>query len=97
MEKMLQETLKIPAQPIATHGKRPRPELQGLTGVYRYVPLTDITTEELAELVELLVMGLAVGTKMVPPPLLDITYQTLSDEAKRHIQVKEKSNLIVPR
>lgn len=69
----------------------------GQKRMYLYDPQPDITVAELAEVVSFLPCGIMVVIQAIPPQAVDVVFDSMSEGAKRHFQVKELSSIVVPR
>ena len=76
--------------------QKPRLLFPGEGHLFAYMPKEDITAFELAEATGLLATISLVATGKAPPRITEMFFVTMSEGAKRHFAVKQKSNLVVP-
>jgi len=91
---MIAQVPQVPDQ--SKVGEHPHLIMGGKVRFYMYVPHSDVTVSELAEIVGFIPVGLAVLAKALPPQTLDMFFEAMSEGAQRHFQVKEKSSIVVP-
>ena len=80
---MIAQVPQVPDQ--SKVGEHPHLIMGGKVRFYMYVPHSDVTVSELAEIVG-----------FIPPQTLDMFFEAMSEGAQRHFQVKEKSSIVVP-
>jgi hypothetical protein len=69
---------------------------KGAKSVYIFLPLADITAGDVAEALNLIVLGVYVKVGMVPPAAVDDAYEQMSESAKRNIKAIEAPKVAVP-
>jgi len=62
----------------------------------RFVPKTDITAFELAQIVTLFQIGMAVRLDFVPVEMVDACYDLLGPEVTRHFQTTKGPHIFIP-
>ena len=67
--------------------RRPHCGAVGEKHLHFFAPQPGITTDELAESVELLMFGIGVLIKVLKPAACDVVYEGMKEETKRHWQV----------
>ena len=92
--------------PISSNGhtQGPMPPLpkpccsaRGARRVYVFVPHDDITTKELTAATEIVMFGFAAMLNAAPVEFVDRLYDTLDEQGRRHWQVKELGQVVVPK
>lgn len=76
---------------------RPRPVLEGVKKIYCYSPESDMTVAELAEVMEVLMLGIVLEGGRRNPEMMEQMMLGLSLEARRHFAVKEVSGIVIAR
>jgi hypothetical protein len=86
---------------VAGNGEQTGPKIQvafpGQSSEYTFVPLDDITASELASALVLLHASIPVMLRLAPPKLVDVAYEQLPDDAKRHFQRRVLSGIVIPK
>lgn len=76
--------------------ERIRLAIHGHNARFVWTPQPDITASELAEALVLLQLGPGVALGAIPPQAINVAYNQLPDDAKRHFVVQQSSGIILP-